>query len=205
MCKGDTVIQKQEETVERINAALGQLTKPHKPDCPETDIPWIVFLLGKKAYAIDARYIQRVAILYELVPFVTAPAYCPGAAWDRDGMVRLLDLRALSGQGDYLSAMANEKYGLPMLNVVGLDGIRRGVIVDEFIAITSLSADTDALMDRDEVLPYAKERLRCDALKAPVFMLDIEDFNGLEFEQYDAELDWKGRVDMRLIVNKQNI
>lgn len=195
----DAAVHNQDVDAMEINTALGELAGTMGQDCPENDYPWLVFLLGNTQYAINARYVTRIAVLYELVPFADAPAYCPGVIWDRDGMIRLLDLRALFGEGNYLSAIDNVKNRLPLLLVIGLDGKRRGMIVDRIIAMGYSDALTEPFADQESALAgYVQGTVKYDQLKAPALVVSPDSFSSLEFENPNAKISWNERTDIIL-------
>lgn len=183
---GEAVVHIQDAAVKRINAYLGRLTKKLGQGYSEHDYPWIVFLLKNTEYAANAKHVMRVAVLYEIVPFADAPAYCPGVIWDHGGMIRLLDLRALLGQGDYLSALKNKNGSLPVIIVIGLDGKRRGIIVDEIVAVRYLGPLAEATANQNTARIIKPESLRA-----------------VKFENADTKIAWSKRADIELMLKAE--
>ena len=193
----------QDEAIKKINTALGKLDKPLGQGSSEQDHPWIVFSLGNAKYAVNARHVLRVAVLYELIPFVDTPAYCPGIMWAHDGMIRLLDLRALFGQEDYRTAVTGEGDKLPVNIVIVLDGKKRGILVDEILMMEYFGALLeDFIYENSARSRYILGAVKDKRFLDPVPVVDPDRFHDLEFEPPDARIDWNSRIDMRLLAKK---
>jgi len=193
----------QDEAIKKINTALGKLDKPLGQGSSEQDHPWIVFSLGNAKYAINAEYVLRVAVLHELIPFVDTPAYCPGMMWAHDGMLLLLDLRALFEQGDYREAMTGEGDKLPVSIVIVLDGKKRGILVDEILMMEYFGGLLeDFTYENSARSRYILGAVRDKRFIGPVPVVGPDRFRDLEFEPPDARIDWNSRIDMRLLAKK---
>lgn len=195
----DKITSAHDEIIKRVNNALGELATLMEQGSADNCYPWIVFSLDDTEYAINARYVLHVAALHELVPFSSAPAYCSGVIWDRNGIIHLLDLRVLLGRGDYLSAAAKKNSGLSMIIIIEPDGKRRGIIVDRIIVLEYGNTLIDAPANEDDIHSgYVKGALKYDSQKDPAFIISPESFNALEFEDQNAKINWKGYIDMEM-------
>jgi len=102
---------------------------------PEREYPWIVFALDGTEYGINSKYVLSIEIIGNITPVVDAPGYCPGITQSRGVMIDLLDLRALFGLGDYISAKPGNEDDRVMMMVIETDSKKRGVIVDEIVSV----------------------------------------------------------------------
>jgi len=102
---------------------------------PEKEYPWIVFAIGGTEYGINSKYVLSIEILGKITPIVDAQSHCPGITKSRGDMINLLDLRALFGLGDYVSAKLDDQDNRHMMLVVESGGKKRGVIVDEVVSV----------------------------------------------------------------------
>lgn len=204
-CMDKQVVRVQNESIKGLNNALSWLTKLLAEGHCVEDCPWIVFLLANTEYVINAQYVMRLAVLSEIVPVADAPAYCPGIIWDNVGMIRLLDLRVLLGQEDYLSAVKNNKNsGFPMIIVIGLGGKSRGIIVDEIIEMRYLGAFTEVSASRDAAQSrYIKGMAKYNRLKSSAYIIDPESFRTVKFENPDARIVWNERIDIGLVMGAE--
>lgn len=170
----DMVMNSQDDVIKNINMDLEKMPKPLGQVHTDEYYPWVVFSLENAKYAISAKQLLRVAFLYEIIPVKNAPAYCPGIAWNRDGMTYLLDLRLMYGLGDYRSFMSKGKDLLPTTITIELEGQKLGIIVDRVLAMKYL---------KDATIP----------------IINLNSFYDLEYEKPNAEINWSARIDMRLL------
>jgi len=108
-------------------------------DRTEDDFPWIVFSLNGTEYGVNSRYVLSIEILGKITPLVDAPDCCPGITRSRGEMIELLDLRALFGLGDYISAKENSQDDQYMMMVIDIDNVKLGVIVDRIVSVEHIT------------------------------------------------------------------
>lgn len=200
---GDTAIHNQNETVQTINAALVKTDKPMEQRRPEENCLWMVFSLANTFYALNAGYVLHISVLYEIIPFKNASAHSPGIVWGRGGMVRLLDLRWLFGQGDYRWAISREHDQLPMVIVMALDGQTRGIIVDNVVALEAFDGLIEDAPEGNGAQPrYILGTLYKEGIGGWLPVIGPDSFIHLKQEQPAAKIDWNSRIDMRLLAKK---
>jgi len=130
-----------------------ELSEELETDRPESDYPVIVFSLDGTQYGVSSKYAISIEMLGEVTPILDESSYCPGITEFRGDMINLLDLRALLGLGDYVSAKSSyseqnkEEYYIVI--VIEVDGNKRGVIVDEIIAVEYITQFVESLMNDD--------------------------------------------------------
>ena len=133
--------------------ALAEVSEDLETDRPESDYPVIVFSLEGTQYGVSSKYAISIEMLGEVTPILDESSYCPGITEFRGDMINLLDLRALLGLGDYVSAKSSDvqedKEEYYIVIVIEVDGNKRGVIVDEIIAVEYITNFVDSLMDED--------------------------------------------------------
>ena len=95
------------------------------------DFPWVLFSIDDVVYGIFSAHVLSIEILSETTPLVNSPHYTRGITNFRGDMISLIDLRELFGLPPAeLSEDARE-----MMVVLEVDGIVKGILVDEIIAV----------------------------------------------------------------------
>jgi len=148
----------------------------------ERDYPWIVFALDGTEYGVNSRYVLSIEIIGEITPIVDAQSHCPGITQSRGDMIDLLDLRALFGLGDYVSAKADSKDDRVMMMVIETGDKKRGVIVDEIVSVEYITNFIDGVVsDRDGSISsqYIRQIATREKLNSPVLILNPESLNAL--------------------------
>jgi len=151
-------------------------------DRPEKEYPWIVFALDKTEYGINSKYVLSIEIIGEITPVVDAQSHCPGITQSRGDMIDLLDLRALFGLGDYISAKDSSKDDRYMMMVIETGGKKRGVIVDEIVSVEYISNFIDGVVgehDGSITSSYIRQIATREKLDSPVLILNPESLNAL--------------------------
>lgn len=116
-------------------------------DRPEAEYPWIVFSVDGTEYGVNSKYVLSIEILGEITPLVDAKSYSPGITKSRGEMIELIDLRALFGLGDYVSAKSEgNQSDTFMMVVIEVDDKKRGMIVDQVIAVEYITEFEDGAL-----------------------------------------------------------
>jgi len=126
---------------------LGEYEEDTRTD---KDFPWIVFSLDGTEYGVISRYVLSIEIIGSITPVVDAPSHCPGITQSRGDMIDLLDLRALFGLGDYVSAKSNSNDDKYMMMVVETGDKKRGVIVDEIVSVEYINNFIDGVISETD-------------------------------------------------------
>lgn len=136
-----------------VESLQEELNEELEEDRPESDYPLIIFSIDGTFYGISSKFSISIEMLGEVTPIMDESPYCPGITNFRGDMINLLDLRALFGLGDYLSAKersetegADEYY---MLIVVESEGNKRGIIVDEIVAVEYITEFVESLINEE--------------------------------------------------------
>jgi len=148
----------------------------------EKDYPWIVFALDGTEYGVNSRYVLSIEIIGDITPIVDAQSHCPGITQSRGDMIDLLDLRALFGLGDYISAKADSKDDRVMMMVIETGDKKRGVIVDEIVSVEYITNFIDGVVsDREGSITsqYIRQIATREKLDSPVLILNPESLNAL--------------------------
>jgi len=146
----------------------------------EKDYPWIVFSVDGTEYGVNSKSVLSIEIIGKITPIVDAASYCPGITQSRGNMIDLLDLRALFGLGDYVSART--KGDDVMMMVIETNGKKRGVIVDEIVSVEYISNFLEKAGSEDDNTirsKYIREIATREKLDDPVLILDPESLNAL--------------------------
>ncbi|MCL1820133.1 MAG: chemotaxis protein CheW [Oscillospiraceae bacterium] len=133
-----------------LNMETGFLGDDSGMERSEAEYPWIVFALDGTEYGINSKYVLSIEIVGEITPIVDAQHHCPGITRSRGNMIELLDLRALFGVGDYLSAKSDSHDDRYMMVVIETEGIKRGVIVDQIVSVEYITRFEDGVVDKTE-------------------------------------------------------
>ena len=147
----------------------------------EKDYPWIIFSVDNTEYGVNSKNVLSIEIIGKITPIVDAAHYCPGITKSRGDMIDLLDLRALFGLGDYVSAKGSGDDSIMMM-VIETGDKKRGVIVDEIVSVEYISNFLDDVVnDSDGAInsQYIREVATREKLDSPVLILDPESLNAL--------------------------
>ena len=148
----------------------------------EKDYPWIVFSVDGTEYGINSKNVLSIEIIGEITPIVDAAHHCPGITQSRGDMIDLLDLRALFGLGDYVSAKTAEDDRVMMM-VIETGDKKRGVIVDEIVSVEYITNFIDGVVGENTegsvTSQYIREVATREKLDSPVLILNPESLNAL--------------------------
>jgi len=157
---------------------LGEETEEERS---EKDYPWIVFALDGTEYGVNSKYVLSIEIIGEITPIVDAGHHCPGITQSRGDMIDLLDLRALFGLGDYISAKTAEDDRVMMM-VIETGDKKRGVIVDEIVSVEYITNFIDGVVSETAgavTSQYIREVATREKLDSPVLILNPVSLNSL--------------------------
>ena len=158
---------------------LGEDTEEERS---EKEYPWIVFALDGTEYGINSKYVLSIEIIGDITPVVDAQSHCPGITQSRGDMIDLLDLRALFGLGDYISAKADSKDDRFMMMVIETDNKKRGVIVDEIVSVEYITNFIEGVVSEKDgsiTSQYIRQVATREKLNSPVLILNPESLNAL--------------------------
>jgi len=147
----------------------------------EKDYPWIVFSVDGTEYGVNSKNVLSIEIIGEITPIVDAALHCPGITQSRGDMIDLLDLRALFGLGDYVSAKSADDDRVMMM-VIETGDKKRGVIVDEIVSVEYISNFIDGVVSESNsavTSQYIREVATREKLDSPVLILNPESLNAL--------------------------
>jgi len=150
-------------------------------DRTEKDYPWIVFAVDGTEYGVNSKYVLSIEIIGEITPIVDAASHCPGITQSRGDMIDLLDLRALFGLGDYVSARESEDDRVMMM-VIETGDKKRGVIVDEIVSVEYITNFIDGVVGETAgsvTSHYIREVATREKTDSPVLILNPESLNSL--------------------------
>jgi len=148
----------------------------------EKDYPWIVFAVDGTEYGINSKNVLSIEIIGEITPIVDAAHHCPGITQSRGDMIDLLDLRALFGLGDYVTAKAEDDDRVMMM-VIETGDKKRGVIVDEIVSVEYITNFIEGVVNESAhgavTSQYIREVATREKLDSPVLILNPESLNAL--------------------------
>jgi len=147
----------------------------------EKDYPWIVFALDGTEYGVNSKYVLSIEIIGDITPIVDAAPHCPGITQSRGDMIDLLDLRALFGLGDYVSAKSADDDRVMMM-VIETGDKKRGVIVDEIVSVEYITNFIEGVVSEKAgsvTSQYIREVATREKLDSPVLILNPERLNAL--------------------------
>jgi len=147
----------------------------------EKDYPWIVFSVDGTEYGVNSKNVLSIEIIGEITPIVDAAAHCPGITQSRGDMIDLLDLRALFGLGDYVSAKTSDDDRVMMM-VIETGDKKRGVIVDEIVSVEYITNFIEGVVNENEGAvksQYIREIATREKMDTPVLILNPESLNAL--------------------------
>ena len=160
----------------------GLVGEVSEEDRHESEYPWIVFSLDETEYGINSKFVLSIEIVADITPIVDASSYCPGITPSRGEMIDLLDLRALFGLGDYVSAKKDVDAPVMMM-VIETGSKKRGVIVDEIVSVEYITNFIDGVVGGHGVSSITSQYIRQVAtrekLSSPVLILNPESLNAL--------------------------
>ena len=144
-------------------------------DQPVKDYPWIVFSLNGSEYGVNSKYVLSIEILGEITPIVDAQHHCPGITRSRGNMIELLDLRALFGLGDYLSAKPQEQDERYMMVVIETDDVKRGLIVDQIVSVEHITRFDKGVINTGQSVvtsKYVSQIAMREKMDTPLLIID---------------------------------
>jgi len=150
-------------------------------DRSEKDYPWIIFSVDNTEYGVNSKYVLSIEIIGEITPVVDAASHCPGITQSRGDMIDLLDLRALFGLGNYVSAKSSDDDRVMMM-VIETGDKKRGVIVDEIVSVEYITNFIDGVVNETNgsvTSQYIREVATREKLESPVLILNPESLNAL--------------------------
>ena len=153
-----------------------------KDDRTEQNYPWILFALDGTEYGINSKYVLSIEILGKITPIVDAQSHCPGITESRGEMIELVDLRALFGLGDYVSAKTDSQDDRYMMIVIETDHVKRGVIVDQIVSVEYITQFVDSVANVNngaKSSQYIREIARREKLDSPVLIIKPESLSDL--------------------------
>ena len=147
----------------------------------EKDYPWIVFAVDGTEYGVNSKYVLSIEIIGEITPIVDAGSHCPGITQSRGDMIDLLDLRALFGLGDFISARTEDNDRVMMM-VIETGDKKRGVIVDEIVSVEYITNFIEGVVSETAgavTSQYIREVATREKLDSPVLILNPESLNSI--------------------------
>jgi len=148
----------------------------------EKDYPWIVFAIDGTEYGINSKHVLSIEIIGEITPIVDAQSHCPGITVSRGDMIDLLDLRALFGLGNYMSAKNNSPDERYMMMVIETGDKKRGVIVDEIVSVEYIANFIDGVVgetDGSITSQYIRQIATREKSNSPVLIINPERLNAI--------------------------
>jgi purine-binding chemotaxis protein CheW len=123
----------------------------------------IICRLGNERYAVETSVLRAVHWPSGATPVPSTPSYVLGLVSIRGEIITLLDLAAMLGLPGTASAEAGTRPAL----LVGLPGVRAGLVVDEVLGVEQLRLDSlePALSGREFARGVAP---------GPTVLLDVE-------------------------------
>ena len=143
----------------------------------ESEFPWILFSLSGQAYSINSRYVLSIEILGEITPIVDAGHYSPGITESRGEMIELVDMLALFGSGNYLMGKEDDKDAVSMLIVTEVKDVKRGIIVDEILAVEHITRfDENVRGDKEGGVAsqYISKIAKREKTDEPILVLNMD-------------------------------
>ena len=175
----DIKAQLREQLEKEVRSEL--LGETSEEDRSEKDYPWIVFAVDNQEYGVNSKYVLSIEIIGEITPVVDAPHHCPGITPSRGEMIDLMDLRALFGLGDYLSAKTEDDDRIMMM-VIETGDKKRGVIVDEIVSVEYITNFIEGVVSDTAgsiTSQYIREVATREKLDTPVLILNPISLNSL--------------------------
>ena len=173
LVRQELVDELREELREELRREL--LGEDLEEERSERDYPWIVFALDGTEYGVNSKYVLSIEIIGGITPVVDAQVYCPGITQSRGVMIDLLDLRALFGLGDYVSAKSDSSDDRFMMMVIETGDKKRGVIVDEIVSVEYITNFLDGVVSEHDgaiTSQYISQVATRQKLNSPVLILN---------------------------------
>ncbi len=127
-----------------------------------TQVEVLICRLGTERYAIETRSLRAVQWVSGMVPVPCTPAFVLGIVSVRGEIVTLLDLATMLA----LTSRPADAETVPVL-LLGLSGIRAGLVVDEVLGVE--------MLDLDAVQPSLSGREFTRGIApGPIVVLDLE-------------------------------
>ena len=116
-----------------------QLAKAPAATDPSDEVELLACRLGDERYAVETRHLRAVQWATTITPVPCTPPFVVGIVSVRGEIVTLLDLSTMIG----LRAvpLLDEGRAVPVL-LLGLTGIRAGLVVDEVIGVERVRLDS---------------------------------------------------------------
>src|SRR5438105_7766687 len=116
-----------------------QLAKlPISPDAGD-EVEVVACRLGGERYAVETRYLRAVQWVTDVTPVPCTPSFVIGIVSVRGEIVTLLDLAAMIGLN---ASVATEGDGSRPTLLLGLPGMRAGLVVDEVLGVERMNLQT---------------------------------------------------------------
>jgi purine-binding chemotaxis protein CheW len=125
--EAEAILKKRAEMLARRGAA----------DETVDDVEVLICRLGTERYAIETRTLRAVQWVSGATPVPSTPAYVLGIVSVRGEIITLLDLATMIG----LTPRPTDSGTCPVL-LLGLPGLRCGLVVEEIIGVERLRLDT---------------------------------------------------------------
>ena len=124
----------------------------------------IVCRLGDERYAVETRVLRAVQWTGVATPVPSTPGYVLGLVSIRGEIITLLDLAAMLGLP---ARSSSSQTGTRPALLIGLSGVRAGLVVDEVLGVDQMRLDTlqPALSGREFSRGVAP---------GPIVLLDVE-------------------------------
>jgi purine-binding chemotaxis protein CheW len=188
----DRLLRENEELLESLKDELREelraelrrelLGEESEEERSEKEYPWIVFSLDGTEYGVNSKFVLSIEIIGNITPIVDAMNHCPGITQSRGDMIDLLDLRALFGLGDYITAKAGTNDDRYMMMVIETGDKKRGVIVDEIVSVEYITNFIEGVVSEHDgsiTSQYIREIATREKLDSPVLILNPESLNSL--------------------------
>jgi purine-binding chemotaxis protein CheW len=117
-----------EEVLKRRAEQLAKL--PLAPDAGD-EVEVLVCRLGGERYAVETRHLRAVQWASGITPVPCTPGFVVGIVSVRGEIVTLLDLASMIG----LTSTASRDVGACPALLLGLPGLRSGLVVDEVLGV----------------------------------------------------------------------
>jgi purine-binding chemotaxis protein CheW len=108
---------------------------PASPDSGD-EVEVLVCRLGAERYALETRHLRAVQWASGITPVPCTPAFVVGIVSVRGEIVTLLDLAAMIGLP---SSAGGDLEGTHPVLLLGLDGLRSGLVVEEVLGVERLN------------------------------------------------------------------
>jgi purine-binding chemotaxis protein CheW len=124
---GEAVLRRRAEQLARL---------PTSPDTGD-EVEVLVIWLGGERYAVETRHLRAVQWASGVTPVPCTPSFVVGIVSVRGEIVTLLDLASMIG----LTAWSGEPTDSCPVLLLGLSGLRSGLVVDEVVGVERMALD----------------------------------------------------------------